>query len=223
MCGRFSLTNPAAELAQRFLLNPAVLESLCRPRYNVAPSQDVLAVLADEGGARRAAMLRWGLVAPWAAEPAPGPINARAETVAERPLFRRAVRKQRCLVLADGFYEWPKDGAAPRLPVRFVLRGGAPFAFAGLWERWEGAGGPVLSCCILTTRPNALVSRFHDRMPVMLRPEHEGLWLDPRVTDPRRLAPAFEPYPEDQMTAYAVSRRVNDPRNDDPECIRPVA
>ena len=217
MCGRYTLTTPAVELERRFLVR---LGEDYVPRYNVAPGQVVLAVVSPEGE-RRAVGLRWGWVPAWASEPKPGPINARAETAATKPMFRRAMRRRRCLVLADGFYEWQRLGGTRR-PYLFRLRDGAPFALAGLWERWDGPGGPLWTCCVLTTRPNALVGQVHDRMPVILRPEWEEAWLDPEV-EPADLAPAWEPYPAEAMVAYPVSTRVNSPRYDDPACIQPVA
>ncbi|HEY8393907.1 MAG TPA: SOS response-associated peptidase [Thermaerobacter sp.] len=218
MCGRYTLTTPAVELEHRFLVR---LGEDMTPRYNVAPGQDVLAVLAGAGGERRAVRLRWGLVPAWARDPKPGPINARAETAAEKPMFRRAMRRGRCLILADGFYEWQRQGARKR-PYLFRLADGAPFAFAGLWERWDGPGGPLLTCCLLTTRANALVAPIHDRMPVILRPEWEEPWLDPAITDPAKLEPALAPYPAERMSFHPVSTRVNSPLNDDPDCVRPV-
>lgn len=216
MCGRFTLTTPAVELERRFLVD---LQGRHVPRYNVAPGQEVLAVVAA-GGARRPARLRWGLIPPWSDDPRPGPINARAETAARRTMFRQAMRRRRCLIPADGFYEWMRRGKA-RLPVLFRLRDGSPFALAGIYERWEGSDGPVWTCCVLTTRPNPLVGQVHDRMPVILRPEWEAAWLDADIP-PEELAAAWEPYPASAMVAYPVSPRVNSPRHDDPGCVTPV-
>ncbi|ADU50252.1 protein of unknown function DUF159 [Thermaerobacter marianensis DSM 12885] len=217
MCGRFTLTTPAVELERRFLVD---LQDRHVPRYNVAPGQEVLAVV-EAGGKRQPTRLRWGFVPSWAKDAKPGPINARAETAATRPMFRQALRRRRCLILADGFYEWMQRERG-RQPVLFRLRDGAPFALAGLYERWDGPGGPLWTCCVLTTRPNALVAQVHDRMPVILRPGWEAAWLDPQVP-PEQLAPAWEPYPATAMVAYPVSTRVNSPRYDDPACVAPVA
>ena len=216
MCGRFTLTTPSVELERRFLID---LQGRHGPRYNVAPGQEVLAVVAA-GGERRPARLQWGFVPAWAKDPRPGPINARAETAWQRPMFRQAIRRRRCLIPADGFYEWWRREKA-RLPVLFRLRAGEPFAFAGLYERWDGPGGPRWTCCILTTRPNDLVAQVHDRMPVILRPEWEEAWLDPEVP-PEDLEPAWEPYPAELMEAHPVSPRVNSPRYDDPSCLVPA-
>ncbi|GAB6877670.1 SOS response-associated peptidase [Thermaerobacter litoralis] len=216
MCGRFTLTTPSVELERRFLID---LQGRHGPRYNVAPGQEVLAVVAA-GGERRPARLQWGFVPAWAKDPRPGPINARAETALQRPMFRQAIRRRRCLIPADGFYEWWRREKA-RLPVLFRLRAGEPFAFAGLYERWDGPGGPRWTCCILTTRPNDLVAQVHDRMPVILRPEWEEAWLDPEVP-PEDLEPAWEPYPAELMEAHPVSPRVNSPRYDDPSCLVPA-
>ncbi|HEY8342881.1 MAG TPA: SOS response-associated peptidase [Calditerricola sp.] len=178
------------------------------PRYNVAPAQDVLAVVPNSDGGRKAVRLRWGLVPSWAREPKAGPINARAETAAEKPMFRQSIRRRGCLILADGFYEW--DNREPRKqPYLFRLEDEAPFAFAGLWERWEGPGGPLLTCCLLTARANELVAPIHDRIPVILRPEWEASWLDLEIAAPRELEPALEPYPAEEMQSYPVSTRVN--------------
>src|SRR5262245_7474343 len=180
MCGRFTLTAPRQALKNLFPLFdfPEV-----PPNYNVAPTQAVLAVRVPHGQDKPApALLKWGLVPGWADDPAIGNrmINARAETAADKPSFRAAFRKRRCLVLADGFYEWQKVGGKKQ-PYLIRLRGGEPFAFAGLWEHWERDGRAVESCTILTTDANGLVKPLHDRMPVILAPQDFALWLDPKV------------------------------------------
>jgi putative SOS response-associated peptidase YedK len=222
MCGRFTLFTPASRLAEVFLPGEALTVT---PRYNIAPSQPILAVRASAApGRREFAMPRWGLIPPWARDAAVGNrlINARAETVSEKPAFRRAFRERRCLVPADGFYEWKREGAVKR-PYYVRMRGGAPFAFAGLWERWEGAGGEAVeTCAILTTEPNGLLAPIHDRMPLILSPEEYDPWLDPSVRSPERLAPLLRPLPDGEMEAYPVGREVNNPANDDPACIRPA-
>ena len=224
MCGRYTQTRPGEDVAQRFLLrfDPQALE--LRPRFNIAPSQFVLTVAAGPNG-REPAFAKWGFLPAWAKHAKLAQINARSETAAGSGMFRAALRARRCLIPADGFFEWPPraDGAG-KTPMRFTLRSGNLFAFAGIWEEWAGGpDGPLRTCAILTTHPNELVANVHNRMPVILRPEHEGLWLDPAVTDPAALAPAWAPYPADAMRAYPVSGRVNSPRFDDPECIGPVA
>ena len=222
MCGRYTLTAPAEDLAQRFLLDLSEVQTLYQPRYNIAPSQSVLAVTGD-GVHLVPRWLRWGLTPAWSRDGAAGPINARSETVFDRSMFRQAIRQRRCLVPADGFYEWA--GSPPhRSPRHFSLQSGQLFGLAGIWERWQSpSGDPLISVCLLTTTPNPLVAPIHDRMPVILRPEQESIWLDPAVTEHADLASLFAPYPADQMRMHEVSPAVNDPRLDTPECIRPLA
>jgi putative SOS response-associated peptidase YedK len=216
MCGRFTQATDGEIIARVFELpeTPAL-----PPRYNIAPSQDVAAVRADDGG-RRLVMLHWGLIPSWAKEPAMGArmINARAETLAEKPAFRSALRTRRCLIVADGFYEWRKVGA-PKQPHYIRFRDGRPFGLAGLWERWHGEGGETVeSCTIVTTQANELLAPIHDRMPVILEPEQHALWLDASVTDPERLGELLHPHAPDPMEAYPVSLLVNNPINDAPAC-----
>jgi putative SOS response-associated peptidase YedK len=222
MCGRFTLTDPDADLIVQFDL-PDIPD--LKPRYNIAPTQPVAAVrVRREGAEREMAMLHWGLIPFWAKEPAIGArmINARSETVAEKPSFRAAFRRRRCLVVADGFYEWQKQNGGKQ-PYYIHLRGGRPFAIAGLWERWQGTEGSVVeSCTLLTTQPNDLVRPLHNRMPVILHPQDYQLWLDPGMQQADRLKPLLRAYPPAEMAAYAVSRFVNAPRNDDPRCIEPL-
>lgn len=224
MCGRFTLSTSPEELARCFALDVTPEH---RPRYNVAPTQQVAAVrvVLSEGGARRLRQLRWGLVPSWAEDLRVGArmINARAETAAQKPAFRRAFRSRRCLVLADGFYEWRRRGNQ-RQPHLIRMHDGRPFAFAGLWERWVNPedGEVVESCTLLTTGPNELVEKIHHRMPVILEPGDYDRWLDPRVSDPEELAPLLRPFPADEMVSHAVSQRVNSPRNDDPACLAPM-
>jgi putative SOS response-associated peptidase YedK len=222
MCGRFSLYTPVRDLAE-WLGLPEV-PSL-EPRYNVAPTQPVAAVRAGPGGGREFVTLRWGLVPPWSTDRAIGNrhINARAETAADKPSFRSAFRQRRCLVPADGFYEWRAAGGRKQ-PIHFRLKGGGPFAFAGLWERWQAPGGPAVeSCAILTTAANDLVQQAHDRMPVILDPTGYEAWLDPSVCDPPALAAWLRPYPADAMTACPVGPWVNNPRSEGPACLAPPA
>lgn len=220
MCGRFTLFAPEKELAQRFGIPPAG-RSLA-PRYNIAPSQPVAAVrAAPEGSGRELVLLRWGLIPSWAKDPSIGNrmINARSESAAQKPAFRSAIRRRRCLVPASGFYEWKRTGSGKR-PYFARVRGGAPFGMAGLWERWEAAdGSAVETCTILTTDANGLLAPVHDRMPAIVPPKEYGVWLDPAVTDPGRVAPLLAPFPEDQMEAWPVSARVNRPTEDDPGLI----
>ncbi len=222
MCGRFTLTVEQKALATRFGIKlPAGFDSMTS-RYNVVPTQNVIVVSDD--GHRYVERMRWGLIPSWAKDPTIGSrlINARAETVAEKPSFRSALRKRRCLILADGFYEWQKVGAVKQ-PVRIVLKTREPFAFAGLWETWKPAeSDPILSCAIITTEANKLLKAVHNRMPVILPREAEATWLDPKITEPEPLLPLLKPYPADAMEYFPVSRAVNSPKHDAPDCIVPI-
>lgn len=220
MCGRYTLTAELGELEARFdFQSPDVPYT---PSYNIAPSQSVLAVL--DNGAYRAEYLRWGLVPSWAKDPSIGArmINARAETLADKPSFRQALRKRRCLILADGFYEWQRRGKTKQ-PMYISLQEHRSFAFAGLWEVWrDAAGTPMYTCTIVTTTANPLLQPIHDRMPVILDPSAEAVWLDSGVTTPQELLPLLQPYKAAAMQAYAVSTEVNVPGNNAPSCIIPV-
>jgi len=222
MCGRFTLFVDPKDLMEAFPGFATPVE--WTPRYNIAPSQPV-AVIANNGQ-NKIEFFRWGLIPSWAKDPKIGNrmINARAETVAEKPSFRAAYRRRRCLVLADGFYEWRKEpGQRAKTPMYIRLKSGQPFAFAGLWETWRSQEDQtILSCNIITTTPNALVERIHNRMPVILEPQAYDLWLDPAEQSPERLGVWLKPYPAAQMTAYPVSRLVNSPSNDSPDCIAPL-
>lgn len=221
MCGRFTLTTAIDELQTRFGF---VMDGPPPPpRYNIAPTQPVLAVRPGggaRGGGRRGAMLRWGLILPWASEGRGGrpPINAAAETAAVKPAFRAAFRRRRCLVLADGFYEWQRRGPQ-RTPFYFRHASGEPMAFAGLWESRPSQGEPTLSCAILTTAANPLLAPVHHRMPVILPPDAAELWLDPRAESPDVLVPLLLPAPPEYLESWPVSPLVNSVRNDGPECI----
>ncbi|MDH3598177.1 MAG: SOS response-associated peptidase [Candidatus Tectomicrobia bacterium] len=221
MCGRFTLASEVEQLQERFAFEPG--EMVVPPSYNIAPGQDVVAVVRD-GAANRAGWLRWGLVPSWAKDVKIGykMTNARAETVAEKPSFRSALRQRRCLVLADGYYEWRREGKQ-KIPMYIRLGSRNPFAFAGLWETWQGAEGePLSTCTILTTAANAALQAIHQRMPVILDPDRETLWLDREVTDPERLLPLLTPAMPESIEAYAVSTWVNSARNNSPACIEPL-
>ncbi len=215
MCGRFSLSAPSEEIGALFGLEALAARA---PRYNIAPTQTVAAV-RQEGGARRLVELRWGLVPGWAKDDAIGArlINARAETLSEKPSFRGAFKARRCLIPADGFYEWQKTGKG-RAKQPFHLRrpDGKPFAFAGLWERWTRGAEPLESCAIITTEANGLLRPIHDRMPVILGPESFDTWLGEPAPDPAALAALLRPCPDDLLTAVPVSTAVNNPRFDGP-------
>jgi putative SOS response-associated peptidase YedK len=221
MCGRYTLVTPRERLAEEFGFNGSSVE--LASNYNVAPTQGVAAVLEEEGK-RRLEVLRWGLIPPWADDPQIGSrmINARSETAPEKPSFRRAFRERRCLIPADGFYEWQRTNGAKQ-PFYIHMEDGRPFAFAGLWESWgKGGEGEVRTCTILTTEANAVVGEIHERMPVIVAPDAYDVWLDP-ASERDELTGLLAPYPEDEMEAYPVSRFVNSPSNNDPRCIEPAA
>jgi putative SOS response-associated peptidase YedK len=221
MCGRFTLTALPRAVADLFGLSEAPDVS---PRYNITPTQPV-PVVADAGRGRKLAMLRWGLIPAWA-PPNAGKTalaNARAESLMSKPSFRVPLRRRRCLIPADGFYEWRKwEGHS--YPYHFRLKGGAGvFAFAGLWDRWQGPEGPVDACAIVTTEANDLVRPVHDRMPVLLEPADFDRWLDPAVQDPAKVLPLLRPFPAERMEAVAVGAWVNNARHEGPECLQPAA
>ena len=222
MCGRYVVTTPGEVLAELFELDekPHLV-----PRWNVAPTQEVAIVRARPEGGRELAMARWGLVPFWAKDRAIGNrlINARAESLAEKPAYRDSFKKRRCLVVADGFYEWQKvDGR--KQPWLLRLRDGGPFGFAGLWSLWrdKASGEELESCTIVTTSPNELAAPIHDRMPVILPRERHAEWLDP-AAEPSSLAALLEPFPAAEMEAYPVSTWVNAPQHDDPRCIESLS
>ena len=220
MWGRYSLIADTGELQERFDFDGSELTHAAR--YNIAPTQMALTVTND--GRRRGSYMRWGLIPSWARSVSVGNrmTNARAETVAERPSFRTAFQRRRCLVLADGFYEWERKGSSRR-PMRIMMASGEPFAFAGLWDAWRDSMGEVVrSCTIITTGANELLSPIHDRMPVILPRELESLWLDHDIQDYAALAGILTPYTTDEMAAYEVSSLVNSPANDGPELVVPV-
>lgn len=222
MCGRFTLIADPNLIQTTFLLDSVPQD--VAPRFNIAPTQRVLAQTNE--GERRAEWMHWGLIPSWAKDPAIGNkmINARSETLAEKPSFRNAFRKRRCLIFADGFYEWQTFGSGKR-PMYIRLHDGQPFAMAGLWEVWkEPASGDWLrSCTIVTTSANHFMAKLHTRMPVILDPEARDAWLSPEDLPPEALMPLLRPYAdEDAMSAYEVARLVNTPANDVPECIAPV-
>jgi putative SOS response-associated peptidase YedK len=220
MCGRFTLRAPAERVKREFRLEEA---PSVEARYNIAPTQSVLAVrrASDE---REAVLLRWGLIPSWAKDGSMGAklINARSETVEEKPSFREAFKRRRCIIPADGFYEWQRTGGRKQ-PYYFRLKDDRLFGFAGLWETWRTPDGESLATCsILTTEANEVLSTAHDRMPVILRPETYDLWLedDERLQELRK--ELLRPYPASEMTAYPVSASVNSPQHQGEELVRPI-
>lgn len=221
MCGRYTLSSPEDIVAEVFELSE---RRKLPPRYNIAPTQNVPVVMAADAG-RVLRMMHWGLIPSWAKAPAIGSrmINARAETLAEKPSFRTAFKRRRCLVVADGFYEWKKLDRGKQ-PYYIRLADASPFAFAGLWEHWEGADGAAVdSCTIITTQPNELMAALHDRMPVILPQGDHAVWIDPAHGSDDTIMALLRPYHAAAMTAYPVSPLVNSPRNDAAECVRPLA
>lgn len=220
MCGRFSITVLIEELMERFLFDAVPFDYM--PRYNAAPGQPIPAVIAQEGR-NRIGQLRWGLIPSWAEDEKIGykTINAKAETLQEKASFRMAFERRRCLIPADGFYEWkPIPGRKEKQPLRIRLKGGGLFGMAGLYDTWTSADGrKISSCTVITTAPNGLVRDIHNRMPVILRREDEALWLDRSRFDPRQLQSLLVPYPEGEMEAYPVNPLVGNVRHDGPSLI----
>jgi putative SOS response-associated peptidase YedK len=220
MCGRYSLAAHPDDLRAEFGI--VELPEDYGPRFNIAPSQPILALVAGDDSPR-CVRLRWGFVPSWADDPKIGMrmINARAETVATRPAFRSSFRRQRCLILADGFYEWQRLGNA-KVPMRIRRADGRPLAFAGIWARRERAGEPLIeSCAIITTAASPFMVRIHERMPAILEPDEAARWLDD-AAPVDALAPLLHPARDGLLDAYAVSTLVNSPRNDVPACIDPA-
>jgi putative SOS response-associated peptidase YedK len=222
MCGRFTQRHSADAIATEFQLE-FVPDS--PPRYNIAPTQLIAAVTQPADATQRQfRVFQWGLVPFWAKDASLGAklINARSETVAEKPSFRAAFRYRRCLILADGFYEWQRQERRKQ-PYFFHLQDDRPFAFAGLWEHWEGPQGEIKeTCTILTTEANDLLRPIHNRMPVMVPPQEYDLWLDPSLDTASQLLPLLHPYPAEEMASYPVSSLVNKASSDRPECLEPL-
>lgn len=222
MCGRFTLTVDPAELQDSF--GGAIFPAKFAPRFNIAPSQPLLAIPND--GANTADFFVWGLIPMWAKDPSIGNrlINARGETVAEKPSFRGSFKYKRCLILADGFYEWKANpGTKTKTPYYIHMKDRKPFAFAGLWDSWEAPDGSnIKTCTIITTEPNELMAPIHNRMPVILHTRNYTKWLDTSPQTPENLLPLIQPFPADEMSAYAVSTLVNKPSNDFAELVVPA-
>ena len=222
MCGRFTLTVDPADLREEFA--DYAFPPQFAPRFNIAPTQPVLAIAND--GKNKADFFVWGLIPSWAKDPTIGSrlINARGETIAEKPSFRGGYKYKRCLIFADGFYEWKtQPGTKIKTPYFIHMKDRKPFAFAGLWDEWHSPdGSQIKSCTIITTDPNELMSTLHNRMPVILNRTDYAEWLDAAPQTPDKLQPLIKPFPAERMSAYPVSMLVNSPQNDRPELIQPA-
>jgi putative SOS response-associated peptidase YedK len=224
MCGRFTLTASIEEIIDRFMVESFLEEELYSPSYNIAPSQSVLAVIND-GKSNRMGFLKWGLIPPWAKDPTIGNklINARAETLTEKPSFRNAFKKKRCLIIADSFYEWKRHEDQSKTPMRIKLKEDDLFAMAGIWESWKSPeGSSIYSCAVITTEPNELMKNIHDRMPCILEQSDEKIWLDPALADSAYLNQCLQPLDEALMEAYEVSSLVNSPKNNSIELVKKI-
>ncbi|MEE9297241.1 MAG: SOS response-associated peptidase [Phycisphaerae bacterium] len=225
MCGRFTLTSSQEQIAK--VLPGLVFDVPIDPRYNIAPTQSVATVLNDER--MSVSMVQWGLIPSWAKDRAIGNrmINARAETLAEKSSFKRPFKSQRCLILADGFYEWKqrpgKTGKTGKTPVYIYLRDHRPFAFAGLWDRWKSPDQKVVvSCTIITTEANEMLVPIHSRMPVIIAPRYYEQWLAPQDRPPESMISCLQPIPSSSFALHEVSKQVNRATFDDPVCIKPA-
>ncbi|UOQ86443.1 SOS response-associated peptidase [Gracilibacillus salinarum] len=219
MCGRFTL-----ETSKEVIESELGIElSDYIPSYNIAPTQQVLALVGTNQG-NKAGYLQWGLIPSWSKDPKIGSkmINARSESVDEKPSFNRLLTRRRCLIVADSFYEWKKDGGEKQ-PYRITVNDGGLFTFAGLWDRWQQQDQTLVTCTILTTKPNALMDSLHHRMPVILEEQARNDWLNPRVEDKNYLKSLLQPFETSKMAAHPVSKRVNNPRNNDHALIEPVS
>ena len=221
MCGRFIRTTPIERYSALFSASGSVE---LKASYNIAPSSQILLARNNAKGGRELVALKWGLVPSWSKEPKTeySTINARAETIEEKPTFRNAFRSRRCLIASDGFIEWQKKSDGTKQPFFIGLADGKPFAFAGIWEKWEREGQTLETCSIIVTQANALMSPIHDRMPVILSQDYFDAWMNPKELSPHRLKSLLVPFPSDRMKAYPISALVNSPRNDHRELIEPL-
>lgn len=221
MCGRFTLTAEFQQIIDRFDIQVATGENIYQKNFNIAPTDKVMAVVND-GKRNRLGYLKWGLIPSWANDEKIGSklINARAETIIEKPSFKQAFHKRRCLVIADSFYEWKRTSEG-KVPHRIKLKSGNLFAMAGIWEGWKSADGDsIYTCSILTTTANQVIAPIHDRMPVILKPADEETWLDSSVVNPSVLQALYTPYSEEQLEVYQVSQQVNSPKNNSADLLR---
>lgn len=224
MCGRFVVYSSKERIADRFGIDPSSLNIITHweARYNIAPSTRCLIVRPSDLGWRELVSVSWGLLPHWAKSAADRRyINARGETIFEKPAFRTAARHKRCLVVADGYYEWKAAGGR-KIPYFFSMRDEQPFAMAGMWDSWEHERDRIESFAIITTKANDLSAAVHDRMPAILKPEDYDLWLDNKAADPTRLAPLIAPYAANSMQCWTVSTNVGDPKNETPDLIKPA-
>jgi putative SOS response-associated peptidase YedK len=227
MCGRYTLRHSTQQVVMRFQVAEVIDATFAEmqsnaPRYNIAPTQPVAVV--TENSPRTLEMMRWGLVPSWAKDPSIGSrmLNARAETLTEKPSYRTALTRRRCIIPADGFYEWKKQGAAKQ-PLRIHRKDDALFGFAGLWDEWTSPdGSPLRTCTIITTGPNSLMAAIHNRMPAILRPEDEADWLSGAPKSVNDLLAMLVPYPEEEIEAHPVSTAVNSVANDGADCIEAI-
>lgn len=223
MCGRFTLFSTFETIMERFHIDSSFDEMDYQISYNIAPSQRIVAVIND-GSRNRLGYLRWGLIPPWAKDERIGYklINARSETLAEKPSFRKAYQNKRCLIVADSYYEWQQTPDR-KIPMRIKLKSGEPFGMAGLWESWKSPEGQaVYTCAIITTSSNELTSSIHDRMPVILKPDDERNWLDPKIRDFQSLTQYLQPFNSESMEAFEVSTEVNSPKNNNEQLIQSI-
>lgn len=221
MCGRYIRTTPIERYAALFTA-PGFVE--VKTSYNIAPSSQVLLARNNARGGRELTALKWGLVPAWSKDPhtAYSTINARAETIDEKPAFRSAFKSRRCLIACDGFYEWQKNPEGTKQPYFICLADRKPFAFAGIWERWEHGDQILESCAIIVTSANALMAPIHDRMPVILSPDHYDAWMNQKETNASALKALLLPYSSDRMKACPISSMVNNPRHDEKSLITPL-
>jgi len=222
MCGRFALTTDADTLQQQF--HVAAVAPVT-PRYNIAPTQEIIAICQNGDGYRHVKTLRWGLVPPWANDSTIGArmINARSETVHEKPSFRQPIRYHRCLIPASGFIEWLRQPDGSKQPYYIQRKDGELLAMAGIWDTWKGSEQIIESCSILTTHANNLIATLHDRMPVLLSPSEYDQWLDRNINDPQQLMGMYTPYPSETLRAMPISPLINNPRHDSPDCLASVS
>lgn len=221
MCGRFVLKDNIKTLSKNFDFDQDD-DVLFEPKYNITPGQNVPIIIKEE--TRKCAIMRWGLVPSWSNDPLIGfqMINARSETVAQKPSFKNSLRKRRCIVPSNGFYEWKKLDNKTKTPYYIKMKNNKPFGFAGLWDTWNKDGANLTTFTIITTSPNELIKPIHDRMPVILKKEDEDLWLNPDIQNSDKILHLLKPFSSDDMETYEISTYVNNPRNEGEKCIVPV-